>query len=521
MLKKLINPFWASVALLAIIAVKAALTAYGFEHTTLLYSLMPLPLGVLAYTGGPILVVAASAATVLGEMLVSATFTGGVAPHAGGAAYATGVADVFSPVAKFLCMISSGLVVWLIASHLRKAFKQECGRSEDYLRKLYLARKENDTAMHDAQSHVRRCMEDIDRYSSLVVLLEEAAEKIYLNLDAHALIDSFFMVLRTCLGAETGSLYFLSEDGTQYILHAQFGYEPVRQFDQPEEVPADEALFDFVALSRRAVALYPGAPPDPLLERALPQSMVRAVMAGALPAQDKVAGIACIHSFKDDTPRDHARDTSLLAMLCNITSIAFANAKLYMKVQDMAVRDPLTKLFNRRHFFERLAPELSQCRTDNHTACLLLCDIDHFKAVNDKYGHQAGDAILIGFADACRKIIRDCDVLARYGGEEFIFLLPGLNAEEGYRAAQRIRRSIAAQVFSYGGQELRITASCGVAAFPEHGTDVASLTRMADLALYAAKAAGRNTVIAAGNQDLETVSEHDEVQHVLPAENEQ
>jgi len=511
MLKKLINPFWASVALLAIIAVKAALTAWGWSHTGVLYALIPLPLGVLAYTGGLVLVVAASAATVLGEMLVSATFAGAAASYAA-------EATPFGPVAKFLCMMSSGLVVWLVSAHLRKAFKTECGKSEDYLRKLYLARKENDSAMHDAESNVRRCMEDIDRYSSLVVLLEEAAEKIYLNLDAHALVGSFFMVLRKCLGAETGSLYFLSEDGSQYILHAQFGYEPVRKFDQPEIVPADEALFDYVALSRRAVALYQGAPPDPLLEHALPQSTVKAVMAGALPAQDKVAGIACIHSFKDNSPRDSTRDTALLAMLCNITSIAFANAKLYMKVQDMAVRDPLTKLFNRRYFFERLASELSQCRAEGRKSCVLLCDIDHFKAVNDKYGHQAGDAILIGFADVCRSIIRDCDVLARYGGEEFIFLLPGLTADEGYRAAQRIRLKIAAQTFAFGGQELKITASCGVATFPDHGADVASLIRMADMALYAAKAAGRNIVITAGSQKLETVSEHDGIQHMAPAE---
>jgi len=192
-----------------------------------------------------------------------------------------------------------------------------------------------------------------------------------------------------------------------------------------------------------------------------------------------------------------------------------------MKVQDMAVRDPLTKLFNRRHFFERLASELAQCRAENRQACVLLCDIDHFKAVNDRYGHQAGDAILIGFADVCRSIIRDCDVLARYGGEEFIFLLPGLAADEGYRAAQRIRSKIAAQTFSFGGQDLRITASCGVAAFPDHGTDVASLIRMADVALYAAKDAGRNVVIIANDQQPETVSGQGEVQHLMATEGQQ
>ena len=507
-LRKLVNPFWASVMLLVIIAAKAALVAAGFAHASLLYALIPLPVAILAYTGGMLLIVAASAATVLSEMLIVSALSSDDTAAA---------LSAFGPLEQFLTILACGTAIWMVCIHFRNACREQSGLAEDYLRKLYLQRKENASALHDAESHVQRCMEDIDKYSSLVLLLQEAAEKIYSNLDAQSLIDSFFLVLRKCMDAETGSIYFLDEDGRHYTLHASFGYGPGKPYDQPEVIPAEDPLLQYVAGSRHAVALYEDAAPDPGLAKAVPESAIRVVLTASLPSQDKVAGIVNIHSFRERAPRDYTRDTALLSMLCNITSIALTNANLYMKVQDMAVRDPLTKLFNRRYFYDRLSAELSKCRVNESSACVLLCDIDFFKSVNDKYGHQAGDAVLVGFADVCRKIIRDCDVLARYGGEEFIFLLPGLTAQEAWQAAQRIRRTIAATAFTFDGLELKVTTSCGVAAFPQHASDVASLTQAADLALYAAKAAGRNTVVMTGTApdcSTQTVSNNDALQQV-------
>jgi len=491
-LKKLVNPFFASVALLVTITAEVVLVSCGFEYSPLLYALVPLPIAILAYTGGFMLSAAAAGIAVLAETLLASALSAGP------------MSTTFGPFEKFVFMTAIGAAVWSLSCHFRIVIKTESCRAEDYLKKLYLQRKENDSAMDDAESNVQRFREDIDRYSSLVLLLEEVAEKIYSNLDTQALLETFFHVLHKCLNARTGSIYFLDEEGKNYVLHLSFGYGPDNPFNNPDVVPADDPLFAYVAMSRRGIALGEGCMPDPQLAPAALESAVGAVMSAALPEQDKVTGIVNIHSFNDDTPRDSTRDTSLLSTLCNITSIALTNARLFTKIQDMAVRDPLTKLYNRRYFYDRLTAELGKCRIHQTPACVLLCDIDHFKNVNDTYGHQAGDAVLAGFANVCRKIIRDCDILARYGGEEFIFLLPGLAADEGRKAAERIRRAVALSTISFEGSSIRITTSCGLAAFPEHAGDIASLTRAADQALYTAKDSGRNVVAVAG--EIATVS---------------
>jgi two-component system cell cycle response regulator len=474
---------------------------------------VPWPVGMLAHSGGMLLVAGASIVTVFADTIAMSFATGGdLAPSS--------IATV-GPIEKLLMMCSCGAVVYFISKRFSCAFTQASQKAENYLKKLYLQGKENATALSDAESCVQRVRHDVDMYSSLVLLLEEAAEKIYSHLDTEELIETFFLVLRKCLGADAGAIYFIDEHGDNYVLHSSFGYGPGRTYDQPEVLPANDPLVEYVTTSRRAIALYDSAPRDPQLKTVVPKSSLNVAMAATLLEQDRPAGIVTINRFRDNALQDHIRDTALVSMLCNITSIAFTNARLFMKIQDMADRDPLTKVFNRRYFYEALGRELSTCHLRDGEACVLLCDIDHFKVVNDTFGHQVGDAVLIEFANTCRKIIRDCDVLARYGGEEFIFLMPGLSVDEGRRAAERVRRAVDAMEFVFDGKQAKVTVSCGVASFPQHACDVSSLTQAADLALYQAKASGRNKVVVSGASQSETIPdgkcEVHEMQHTEAA----
>ena len=498
-LKKVANPFTGCVALLGIIVARAALAAWGFEYANLLYALIPWPVAILAHSGGMLLVAGASIVTVFADTIAMSFATGGD--------LALSSTATVGPVEKLLMMCSCGAVVYLISRRFSCAFTQASQKAEGYLKKLYLQRKENATALSDAETCVQRVRHDVDMYSSLVLLLEEAAEKIYSHLDTEELIETFFLVLRKCMSADAGAIYFIDEHGENYVLHSSFGYGPGRTYDQPEVLPASDPFVEYVMMSRRAIALYDGAPPDPQLKVVVPKSRLDVAMAAVLLEQDKPTGIVTINSFRDGALQDYTRDTALVSMLCNITSIAFTNSRLFMRIQDMADRDPLTGLFNRRYFYEKLGQELSTCHLRDTEACVLLCDIDHFKVINDTFGHQVGDVMLIEFANTCRKIIRDCDVLARYGGEEFIFLLPGLSVDEGRRAAERVRRAIAAmEVMSEGGK-VKITTSCGVAVYPQHACDVSSITQAADLALYQAKESGRNNVVVAGTSQSETIAD--------------
>lgn len=165
------------------------------------------------------------------------------------------------------------------------------------------------------------------------------------------------------------------------------------------------------------------------------------------------------------------------------------------QVQDMALRDPLTGLFNRRHMQDQFWSEVAYAERHRSPLSLLLLDVDHFKRINDTHGHAIGDAVLRDLADALRELTRSEDLLARYGGEEFALVARGISRDQTVQLAGRICETIAARTVDVEGLQLRFTVSIGVA----HVSGGAPCTTQemfaaADRALYASKDAGRNSV---------------------------
>lgn len=161
------------------------------------------------------------------------------------------------------------------------------------------------------------------------------------------------------------------------------------------------------------------------------------------------------------------------------------------KLAEIAVRDSLTGLYNRRHFIERLEEAIAIAERSQEPFYLALIDLDHFKQVNDLHGHQVGDEILIRFSALARQALRRSDVIARYGGEEFIVLFPEGSGDDIAEVLERLRETFATMPHDDLVSDLRVTLSAGLAGWrPEDDAD--SLTRRADDALYAAKHQGRN-----------------------------
>ena len=178
-------------------------------------------------------------------------------------------------------------------------------------------------------------------------------------------------------------------------------------------------------------------------------------------------------------------------------ALALGNARLRESLRRQSVLDPLTGLFNRRHFDAALKRELARARRKNVPVSLVLVDIDHFKRVNDDYGHAVGDAVLRTIAQQLRLGIREGDIACRYGGEEMVLLLPECSAADAGRRAEVIRVALAAITPNPEGEgPERVTASFGVAAYPVHAQDAEALFWAADKALYRAKQYGRNRVVA-------------------------
>jgi len=169
--------------------------------------------------------------------------------------------------------------------------------------------------------------------------------------------------------------------------------------------------------------------------------------------------------------------------------------QLQEALREQAIRDSLTGCFNRRYLDETLERELWRARREGYPLAVVILDLDHFKQINDTYGHLAGDEVLRVLAERLRTDIRHEDVLCRYGGEEFVILMPRMPLSIAAERAERWRASIAAIRVRFGSFELRFTSSAGVAAYPDHARMPDDLMHCADLALYQAKENGRNRVV--------------------------
>ncbi len=199
-----------------------------------------------------------------------------------------------------------------------------------------------------------------------------------------------------------------------------------------------------------------------------------------------------------------AHDVGTVRMLAAIASASLDQLWHMERAKLASITDQLTGLYNRRHFDQELLLLLSRADQRNQPLSLIVADVDHFKRVNDTYGHEAGDAVLQAIAGTVLRQVRngaEGDLCARYGGEEVAILLPGLPAVEAVEVAERLRRTIAAKPVAYAGQRIAITASFGVACYPETVSAHAAFFPAADKALYQAKAGGRNCVKSAGGSD--------------------
>ena len=195
---------------------------------------------------------------------------------------------------------------------------------------------------------------------------------------------------------------------------------------------------------------------------------------------------------------DEARDAA--AWIAAQALIALENAHLHGLVQRQAVTDELTGLANRRRFLTQLETELARSRRSGSPLGLVLADLDDFKQVNDRYGHEAGDRTLRAFAEILRDAVRDIDLPVRLGGEEFAILLPDTNLDGGANLAERIRSTLAGTKIESGSDHIRVTASFGVSCFPAAAA-ADELLVDADRRLYDAKRRGKNRVEVSQTND--------------------
>jgi diguanylate cyclase (GGDEF)-like protein len=184
-------------------------------------------------------------------------------------------------------------------------------------------------------------------------------------------------------------------------------------------------------------------------------------------------------------------DAQRLQAFAHQAAVAVENAQLYDRIQEQAITDQLTGAYNRRGLFEMGRREVERALRNGHLLAALILDIDHFKVVNDTYGHLTGDRVLQLLTRRCLDHIRKIDIFGRFGGEEFVILLPDCDSQGAIKIGERLRKCVEGEPFQTESRDIRITISLG-AATVRVPDDLASLIGRADKALYAAKQAGRN-----------------------------
>lgn len=220
-------------------------------------------------------------------------------------------------------------------------------------------------------------------------------------------------------------------------------------------------------------------------------SEIRSAILSPLAHEGKIVGTLRVDSVHPETfNTDQLR---LLDAISTLASSALSNATLYQKTVELAIRDSLTRLYVQRYFLERLREEHKRALLTHEPLSLLMCDLDHFKKINDCYGHSTGDLVLIRFAELMSGAFAH-GILARYGGEEFTVLLPGVVKREALLAADKLREQLMAEQIDVRRETIRVTVSIGVANIPHDTLDPEELIRIADERLYQAKKFGRNQV---------------------------
>ncbi len=349
-------------------------------------------------------------------------------------------------------------------------------------------------AIRDISERVRvdQQLEDLLKAERSRVKQLDALRMIWVELatefDLNSLLSKILENATNLLSADTGELFLYEPEADQLQVVASCGFEKDTSGDV---VQMGEGLMGLSAKIKQPLLVKNYQQWDNRSPRYTALVLEEAVGAPMLSAGVLLGGVM-MGSRQPKTFDSASMD--LLNLFAQQASLAIHNARLFEQLNDLAVTDTLTGLFNRRHFFYQAEALVVRAQRYGSPLSAVMIDLDHFKEINDTFGHSAGDHVLREVARALSAALRKSDLIGRYGGEEFCVLLPEIDLEEGRAAAERLRQ----EVFNLQIPTLKgtasITASLGVASLNLHGETLDQLLQRADAALYQAKRSGRNAV---------------------------
>ena len=317
--------------------------------------------------------------------------------------------------------------------------------------------------------------------------LRQAVSAVTSALDLDQVLESILVNLADVVPYDSSALFLF--EGDHLRIRAGRGFPNLPELKE-QIYPLDNPLLVEMNAARAPVIIH-DAQYDPRFQRWGENSYIHGWMGLPLMARGELIGYMTIDHHLPGAYG--APEAALVQAFANEAAIAIENASLFKQVQHLAITDPLTAIYNRRYFFEAAHRELERARRYDLPLALILLDLDHFKNVNDTYGHLAGDAVLEETARRCQQSLREVDILARYGGEEFVILLP-ITALEGARQLAERLCEMLSQTVVYGQVQVAVSASLGVTELSPACPDIQALIEQADQALYHTKHKGRGHV---------------------------
>jgi diguanylate cyclase (GGDEF)-like protein len=347
----------------------------------------------------------------------------------------------------------------------------------------------------EATRRLNATIDEMARRTKEITLLSELADLLY---SCHNVSEAYEVVTRfipMLLPDLSGALYIVDDAGANLQSVGSWGTQPPK-----ETVFLPE---DCVAV-RRGLAYTSKADESVLFCRHLPERKPDISFCMPLAAQGETFGLLHLQVRSDaaagrQTDIDATLRADFSETVAKQVSMALASLRSRDELQNRSIRDPLTGLFNRRYMEESFERELHRAaRSETPAVSFMMIDIDHFKKINDTFGHDAGDMVLRELSHILTGKSRKYDIACRFGGEEFVLCLPGACREIAVRRATEIRDSVKRLSLHYEGRDMGvITISVGISIYPDLGETPAELMKKADQALYQAKENGRDRVVLA------------------------
>jgi len=392
------------------------------------------------------------------------------------------------PVFPLLLFYSLNFIaaITLINSSFQRKYRLEI-ENQDLHEKINLLAEE--MAKHRKQQQM--LMSKSSRYNSLKEIIEQINQNLSLERIADQLCRLAFKLISD--GKGLCVLYLVDERSQRLKVFT------AKKEDEELVIKAKEGdIFDFWVLRHTSPLIVEDARKDfrfdPEKLKNQSNRPILSLISSPFLSENRLLGI-----LRLDSPRPNfytQDDLRFLATICELGAVAIENGELFQKTQDLAIHDGLTQLYVKGYLMERLKEECARALRDSVDLSLLMLDIDFFKDYNDKFGHTAGDLVLIRLARMLEEQLKGYNpIISRFGGEEFCIILPRCDKNDALRIAEDIRLKIEKNKIMLRRQETQITVSLGVASFPDDSAEENELILQADKALYEAKQKGRNKIV--------------------------